>query len=1244
MSYGESFDNVKRIRLDPPHASKECIISEVQVATLFTKLVPRRCNGRKFMDHIDMADLTGHHPLLRHCFAKLEPVRDDPNSWNLTLCGIISKNICTELMEDWLKKMCFRFNMSILIRYGIDIQVEIDATKRSGYKVLQFYDRIMLIPVDNETCLIEELKEPLSHGGLLISLVDGEPCNSVQQFNRHKALCQSQGRMMNISGKRPNPDIQDYRDDDESGYLEEPDRSDSPVPSGLANDQEGADCMNWDELTVCDSLHGQGLKDLDDSNKHGSRLETATAIRKDVWDGLSHPLNKRQCDSQGKVAFNGYRHFETKFKPLAAIEYKDAGIYVCLTISSMWNQHKCRFGTKCDGKCVCAFATDFLTHHVVGDRIKRLPNWRNPLGLKAGQYPVGFVNSFCPKFEELLRKERPGESPADILNRLYDMWKKHESTRIFGMECSENCDCITGWESVFNKGLRADEIVWLETTEPTEPVKKKLKTSRSNAGGSSDMGSNVDSARADVVGVSKRSRADERKSMATGDGNENRKEYVCSFTTSEPMGFYFANEIESDGKSQCKVKSVCPKTAKARDDRIQVGTTVVAVETKNKRFPIDGWKILKDKYMQSKAVGKSLDVVFINRQSPDEEASEKRQYSLLWKHDKWNGGALGKGDGWAGGAQPFSRGGPQISHKRNHHSVRTGDGESKAASGVNDAKNALQPKTSLVKRNMMRELIKTKPKSIMVQRTDSGDRSKTRKRVKFSGKDEERQYTNDFAVVDFLVPCDGRQPKPVDRIRDAFESGTFLDALQLLESGLADKLSEDDLKTLRESIRYNKAPDHRSQDIVRDIAMKDKILKIFMKACRTARHVKALKDWIDLNVHIETFEYTFSPQERQASNGDGLVIERKLIHHGGKAVAPLSSTRVDDISSRKPIVVRQNTMLDRRRVFAIELKRSEMGETLGCVDILLQDIIGDNSIRNGKPLTRQYNLTCLSSALSASKVTLRFERFNDVDSSRKRERKEWCMTLARILDWIRQFNQDMTEKEKAQCTFSVEVPVLGTTLLHSAVMLAEEPLVEKLLDKGAKVSPAVRKLAEVDRGDGYQRRGIAILLKQRVPESAATGRRGVATTFSNGQSGGDDRAEATKVIELGGSIPTLRDDWLFRLEKSRGIKKRCYHFDGGHCRFGRTCYYGHVHDEKTRPPSIPIPHRCDDHEVNVEYRKDQFGKYWYTTGFIDGNEFFYPSSGDGVKCVKTGIWWYRTENSARQALRAVLSGRPLTVL
>ena len=72
--------------------------------------------------------------------------------------------------------------------------------------------------------------------------------------------------------------------------------------------------------------------------------------------------------------------------------------------------------------------------------------------------------------------------------------------------------------------------------------------------------------------------------------------------------------------------------------------------------------------------------------------------------------------------------------------------------------------------------------------------------------------------------------------------------------------------------------------------------------------------------------------------------------------------------------------------------------------------------------------------------------------------------------------------------------------------------------------------------------------------------------------------------------------------------------------------------------------RRRDHEVNVEYRKDQFRKFWYTTGFIDGNEFFYTSSGDGVKCVNTGIWWYRTENGARQVLRAVLSGRPFTVI
>ena len=80
------------------------------------------------------------------------------------------------------------------------------------------------------------------------------------------------------------------------------------------------------------------------------------------------------------------------------------------------------------------------------------------------------------------------------------------------------------------------------------------------------------------------------------------------------------------------------------------------------------------------------------------------------------------------------------------------------------------------------------------------------------------------------------------------------------------------------------------------------------------------------------------------------------------------------------------------------------------VQHLVQDIVGDNSIRNRKPLTRQYNLTRLSSALSASKVKLRFEAFNVVHS-RKSERKEWCMTLASILDWIGQFNQDVGRRQ-----------------------------------------------------------------------------------------------------------------------------------------------------------------------------------------------------------------------------------------
>ena len=1025
VSYGESFDSIKPNKAIPQNASiqQEPTILESESSTIFTKLVPRRINGRMFMDHCDVDDLIGHDPALSFCSAKLDRVQGDPNSWNLTLCGFIDIDKCTELMEDWMKKMFFRFNVSMLTASGIDLHVKIDAGKPIGAKLVEFYEQIMLTPSEKDNCSIKEIQVALSRGGCLISTVDGRACNTMAEFIKRKLECNMQGRLLTISGKQPNPDVQATNEGESSGSSDETTIGESQV----AGDKQ---CGPLDECFAQEHVDKEVLQSSDK-----------------YWE-----------DSFATEVDN---HFSIKFEAVATIEFRNSGINAQVALSSMWNQHKRRFGEDCYEHCECAFSTDFLTQHVVRDNRKHCPTWQNPLGLKAGENPVGFANCFCLKFQDLLRKQHPSESPHEILRRLCHMWKDHERTRVFGMECSDQCDCISGWESVFDKGLRTEEIVLLQCPE----LAKQLKTVRSH----------------DAIG-------------AVSDSGEDPRD---------------RKELRQDGSD-----------------------------------------------------------------------------------DDWNGGEYGHEDVRSEEALPSSQPEPQGHPACSLFLPRIGDGESKANEGANDTIGDYgQHPMSWQKTNTFKFLQK-KPKSIMVRRESRSRQHRIERHVKFNAKD---------SLTETQL-----ETEPVESLKVAFQSGSFLDALKIFESGLANKVTEHDLQTVRESI--NKAPDYRS----RDLAMKDKILKIFMNACHTARHTKALKDWVEIKVSL--VDFTFKDEDCNSFAGDGLVIELKQRcseANGSSKEFVVSAIRYEDILLSPPFALRYNKQIDPHQMLVFVLRSASGTEYIGFKNISLQDIL-DKSITWGKSLKWKQPLSA-SSSLPENELTLQFD-VSDCTEYKKKERRHLCVKLDMITNWIKLFNQEMTKYERETCSCSLEVPVMGMTLLQCAVMLAEYPLVQKLLGRGAKVNDTIVKIAEIDRGDGYSRKQIAKLLRgEGVAEGSGFPKcheyGGRPLFFDDDQSvleGMSGSAENSHDMELlGGEISRLGRDWLFRLEKSGIHKQRCGLFEhGAYCKYGQTCLFAHVHDDQTRPPSIFIPHRFKEDEVEIECREDQLYQTWHTTGYIDGNDFF----------------------------------------
>ncbi|KAL7571389.1 hypothetical protein ACA910_007696 [Epithemia clementina (nom. ined.)] len=412
-------------------------VLEYSVAPHFTKLVPRHLNGQTFLDHQDVACMKDADPLLSTCRAKLTPVQGDPNSWILDVYfgpQMTDMNGCMKKIKAWLGGVWARCMMSILEESGQDFTLGIDASKAVIAKPYAWNGKVLLLPrLGNEepttSCLDDKLQEALQQGGVLVSEVNGQEASKFLSFFKKRSISRKSSGKLALSGKI-------FKTRGNTHKTSRPTFATTADP-------------------IATSTNGGTESPTGPDKSHGNLLDGQTA---------------------GQLAYN---NFLVKYRPLALIEFKDADINIISTISSMWKQHKAKYGVLCDDNCVCVYDLGFLTEHVVRDKLAD-SNWRNPLRLQASDVPVGFAQYFCQKFLPLLRDQYQSDSPRNALRRLIEMWKKHQSTRVYGMKCSESCECLQGWDVVFNQGLMA--AGYSQKLLPLLKSKRKEKEPKSSVG------------------------------------------------------------------------------------------------------------------------------------------------------------------------------------------------------------------------------------------------------------------------------------------------------------------------------------------------------------------------------------------------------------------------------------------------------------------------------------------------------------------------------------------------------------------------------------------------------------------------------------------------------------------------------------------------------------------------------------------------------------------------------------------
>lgn len=339
-----------------------------------------------------------------------------------------------------------------------------------------------------------------------------------------------------------------------------------------------------------------------------------------------------------------YLTFSQKVKDMKIKENEFNTIPLTFIKSSMWERHKNLIGSNCDDDCTCPLQLKSLTCNIVEEFIRKSvskdPTWGNSNGLVEGQYPVGFIDNFIPKFVGLLQNGFPNENPLQLYQRLDAMWAKHKGSVQFGITCKKNCHCGEGWEVVFNKG----HFQRISRPIPSQPAPPCQSTS-------GPPSKPISSASFLIKHTPRKSSLLETPNEFHS--NNQHKEFEIEFPSWQPCGFLAVNETT---RPVCKIFSV---NANERVDvRLAVGTILVSARILGrgeKWSKISSFKDIESIHERAKKGRQHISIRFINTEVKATVASTQswsKGANKDWAcHGAWQGKVC---DGWAGGATVHS--------------------------------------------------------------------------------------------------------------------------------------------------------------------------------------------------------------------------------------------------------------------------------------------------------------------------------------------------------------------------------------------------------------------------------------------------------------------------------------------------------------------------------------------------------------------------------------------------------------
>jgi len=297
-----------------------------------------------------------------------------------------------------------------------------------------------------------------------------------------------------------------------------------------------------------------------------------------------------------------FRHFSAKTKDVKDIEFTSKKVHIQAANRSMWTQHKREFGEHRDSMCSCVEHLSDLTKNVVQDFVtkkeKKDIHWKSHSDI---HIPIGFVDSFCPRFYNKVQKEFPKDLPQQTMTKLANMWRYgHQKQRQFNGKCSNICSCLSAWDEVFLPVCKGGGVKMVGTRTILPKVKEGA--------------------------LSKEAEFD-----------------IHFKPTRTSLGFFCETDLSKDEDGRCVITSVDP--GNIRVSHILCGTIIVSYQIGNAPAnKVTSCQQIELQYNVLKTRNTSLTLKF---QSPKDKL--KVDCSTHWSRtNTWIGSS--ENQGWAGGA------------------------------------------------------------------------------------------------------------------------------------------------------------------------------------------------------------------------------------------------------------------------------------------------------------------------------------------------------------------------------------------------------------------------------------------------------------------------------------------------------------------------------------------------------------------------------------------------------------------